>query len=194
MANLFDSENYPTREPTSVQAGDLWAWRRTDLITDYPPDAYSLSYIARREITGERISISSTGTAQGYVVAVASGVTTNYEAGRYHWTAYITRLSDSARVEIDQGVLTVEPNRATSSDDPRSFAQIALDNIEAYLKDPTNIAAASYSIAGRSLSRWSRTDLYTERERLKGEVARERRADMIAKGLLTDSVIRVRFT
>jgi len=194
MANLFDSTNYPTREPTNLQAGDLWGWKRTDLVTDYPSSAYSLSYIARREITGEKIAISATGSTTAYTVSVASTTTADYEAGRYHWVAYITRTSDSARIEIDQGVFEVEPNRATSSDDPRSFAQIALDNIETYFKDPTNIAAASYSIAGRSLSRWNRADLLVERERLKGEVARERRAEQIAKGLGTNATIRVRVT
>lgn len=194
MANLFDSSNYPTQEPKALQAGDLWAWRRTDLITDYPSSSFSFSYVARREITGEKIAIPTTGTSEGYVVEVSSTVTENYEPGRYHWVAYITRTSDAARVEIDQGVFEVEPNRSTSSADPRSFAQIALDNVETYLKDPTNIAAASYSIAGRSLSRWDRADLYVERDRLKGEVARERRAEEIAKGRLTNSTIRVRFT
>lgn len=194
MANLFDSANYPTREPTALQAGDLWAWKRTDLVTDYPSSAYSLSYIARREITGEKIAISTTGSTESYTVSVSSTTTANYEEGRYHWVAYITRTSDSARIEVDKGVFEVAPNRSTSSADPRSFAQIALDNIETYLKDPTNLAAASYSIAGRSLSRWNRADLLTERERLKGEVTRERRAEQIAKGLGTNATIRVRFT
>jgi hypothetical protein len=194
MANLFDSANYPTREPTALQAGDLWAWKRTDLVTDYPSSAYSLSYIARREITGEKIAISTTGSTEAYTVSVSSTTTDNYEEGRYHWVAYITRTSDSARIEVDKGVFEVAPNRSTSSADPRSFAQIALDNIETYLKDPTNLAAASYSIAGRSLSRWNRADLLTERERLKGEVTRERRAQQIAKGLGTNATIRVRFT
>lgn len=194
MANQFDSANYPTREPDSLQAGDLWAWKRTDLVTDYPSSAYSLSYIARREITGERIAISSTGSTEAYTVAVSSATTANYQSGRYHWVAYITRTSDSARIEVDKGVFDVTPNRSTSSEDPRSFAQIALDNIETYLKDPTNISAASYSIAGRSLSRWNRADLLVERERLKGEVVRERRAEQLARGLGTNATIRVRFT
>jgi hypothetical protein len=194
MANLFDSANYPTREPTSLQAGDRWAWKRTDLVSDYPSSAYSLSYIARREITGERIAISSTGSTEAYTVEVSSNTTSDYQPGRYHWVAYITQTSDSARIEVDKGVFDVAPNRSTDNADPRSFAQIALDNIEAYLKDPTNLAAASYSIAGRSLSRWNREDLLREREVLKGEVVRERRAEQIAKGLGTNATIRVRFT
>ena len=194
MANLFDSANYPTREPASLQIGDLWAWKRTDLVTDYPSSAYSLSYVLRREINGERIAISTTGSTTAYTVEVASTTTDDYEPGRYHWVAYITRTSDSARVEVDRGVFDIAPNRSTDSVDPRSFAQIALDNIETYLKDPTNIAAASYSIAGRSLSRWNRADLYVERERLKGEVVREQRAEQIRKGLSTNATIRVRFS
>lgn len=193
MANLFDSANYPTREPTTLQSGDLWAWKRTDLVTDYPSSVYSLSYIFRREITGERIAISATGSTDAYTIEVASTTTDDYEAGRYHWVAYITRTSDSARIKIDNGVLEVQPNRSTNNADPRSFAQIALDNIETYLNDPTNLAAASYSIAGRSLSRWNRNDLMVERERMKGEVARERKAEQIAKGLGTNATIRVRF-
>ncbi len=194
MANLFDSANYPTREPASLQIGDLWAWKRTDLVTDYPSSAYSLSYVLRREITGERIAISTTGSTTAYTVEVVSNTTDDYEPGRYHWVAYITRTSDSVRIEVDRGVFDIAPNSSTDSVDPRSFAQVALDNIETYLKDPNNIAAASYSIAGRSLSRWNRADLYVERERLKGEVVREQRAEQIRKGLGTNATIRVRFS
>jgi hypothetical protein len=193
MANLFDVTNYPTREPVKVQAGDRWAWRKTAIVTDYPPSAYSLSYIFRREITGERLSVSATGTTEGYVVEVSSTVTEAYPPGRYQWTSYITRTSDSQRVEYENGSLEIKPDRATSSADPRSFAQVALDNIEAFLKDPNNLNAASYSIAGRSLSRYSLTELHTLRDKLKGEVLREKQAEDIAKGLGTSQTIRVRF-
>ena len=194
MANLFDTTNYPTVEPQTLEAGDRWAWLRADLITDYPSSAYSLSYVLRREITGERIAITASSNSTGYVVEVSSTTTAAYNPGRYHWDAYITRTSDSARVKVNSGTLEIKPNKATSSDDPRSFAQICLDNIETYLRDPNNIAAASYSIAGRSLSRWSRADLLTERERWKGEVAREKQAEQFARGMLTNSTIRGRFT
>jgi len=194
MANLFDSANYPVKEPTELQVGDRWAWKRVDFLSDYPHTAYSFSYVFRKEITGERIAITASGSTDAYTVEVSSTTTENYEAGTYHWVAYITRTSDLARIEIDSGTMTVQPNRSTDSSDPRSFAQIALDNIEAYLKDSTNLAAASYSIAGRSLSRWNREDLLREREVLKGEVVRERRAEQIKKGLGTNATIRVRFT
>jgi len=194
MANVFQSANYPTTEPTRLQAGDRWAWRRPDLVGDYPVADYALSYVARREGTGERIAITAGESADGYTVEVDSTVTADYLAGRYHWTAYITRTSDSARAEIDFGVFEVNANRATSTADPRSVVQAMLDNIETYLRDPNNLSAASYSIAGRSLSRWNRADLLTERDRLKAEVNRERQAEKIRNGLGTNQTIRVRFT
>jgi hypothetical protein len=194
MANVFDTANYPQTEPTLLQAGDRWAWRRPDLTTDYPTATYSLSYVARREGTGERIAITASETTDGYVVEVDSSVTATYEPGRYQWSAFITRTSDSARAEIGYGSFEVKANRATSTDDPRSTAQVMLDNIEAYLKDPSNLSAASYSIAGRSLSRWNRADLLEERDRLKAEINREVQAEKLRKGLGTNQQIRVRFT
>ena len=194
MANVFDTANYPQTEPTLLQAGDRWAWRRPDLVGDYPVADYALSYVARREGSGERIAITAVETSGYYVVEVDSSVTATYEPGRYQWSAFITRTSDSARAEIGYGSFEVKANRATSTDDPRSTAQVMLDNIEAYLKDPSNLSAASYSIAGRSLSRWNRADLLEERDRLKAEINREVQAEKLRKGLGTNQQIRVRFT
>ena len=75
MANLFDTTNYPTREPDSLEAGDRWAWKRTDLISDYPSSAYTLSYVLRREITGERIAVTASAGSDGYLVEVSSTTT-----------------------------------------------------------------------------------------------------------------------
>ena len=44
MANKFDSTNYLDTEPNELQLGDFWAWKRTDLSTDYPTASYALSY------------------------------------------------------------------------------------------------------------------------------------------------------
>ena len=52
MGNLFDSNNYPQTEPSTLVAGDRWAWKRTDLGSDYPPASYTLAYEARLEGTG----------------------------------------------------------------------------------------------------------------------------------------------
>jgi pilus retraction protein PilT len=147
-----------------------------------------------RDLETISLAITASETTEGYIVEVASTVTADYAPGRYQWSAFITRTSDGARAEVGYGSFEVGANRATSTDDPRSFAQIALDNIEAYLKDPNNLQAASYSVAGRSLSRWNRADLLTERDRMKAEVNREKQAEKLRQGLGTNQTIRVRFT
>ena len=61
MANLFDSTNYPEKEPETLIAGDRILWKRTDLGGDYPSATYSLSYSARSEgTTSYEISITTT--------------------------------------------------------------------------------------------------------------------------------------
>ena len=194
MANAFDSSNYPESEPTRLQAGDRWMWKRTDLATDYPTADYSLTYVARLNGAGSTtFTLTSTETATEYLVEIPSATTASYTAGTYAWVLYITRTSDSERVELARGTWEVTANRATSTADPRSFARKALDAIEAYLADSNNVAAASYQINGRSLSRFSRADLYTERDRLKAEVLREENAEKLKRGLGVNSKISVRF-
>ena len=193
--NLFDSANYPSSEPAELHAGDRWAWKRTDLSADYPTATYALSYVARLNGTGTTsFTITASETGGEFVVEVASSTTAGYTAGTYTWVAYITRSSDSQRIEVATGTLVVVPNRATATTDPRSWAQITLDVIEAYLRDSNNISAASYQINGRSLSRWARAELLKERDLLKAEIGRAAKAERMAKGLGTSAKINVRFT
>lgn len=195
MANAFDSTNYPTTEPERLQAGDRWMWKRADLAEDYATADYSLTYVARLNGTGSTtFTLTSTETATEYLIEIPSATTAAYTAGTYAWVLYITRSSDSQRVEVSRGTWEVTADRATSTADPRSFAQKALDAIEAYLADSNNVQAASYQINGRSLSRWSRTDLYKERDKLKAEVLREQNAEKLRRGIGVNSKISVRFS
>jgi hypothetical protein len=78
------------------------------------------------------------------------------------------------RRTVEKGWSTVVADPAAVGNvDYRSTARIALEMIEAYLTDPTNLTAASYQVGGRSLSRWSRADLLAERDKWKMEVAAE---------------------
>jgi hypothetical protein len=134
MGNLFDTTNAATTEPVEIIAGDYIAWKRTDLGTDYPPASYTLSYTARSEGTPARkISITASADGADYLVELSSATTLEYTAANYHWTAYITRNSDSARITIDTGIWTVRPDKATSADDPRTFARKMIALIETAL-------------------------------------------------------------
>lgn len=180
--NSFDSANYPTSEPAELIAGDRWAWKRTDLGSDYPPASYALSYSARLESTGTEIEITASESGSDYVIEVASSTTAGYTAGVYHWQAYITRSSDSERITVDSGTFEVIANRDASTADPRSHAKIVLDAIEAVIESRATKDQESYTINGRSLSRTPMKDLLMLRDRYKAMYASEQRKESIANG------------
>lgn len=192
MANLFDSSNYPTTEPTNFIAGDRVAWKRTDL-TDYPTADYSLKYAARLEGTGAtEIEITATESGNDYIVEVGQVTTAAYTAGVYHWQAYIIRTSDSERITIDSGTFEVKANKDVATTDPRTHVKIVLDAIEAIIEGRATKDQESYSIQGRSLARTPIPDLLVLRSRYKAEYVREQRAERIKNGLGHSGTIKVR--
>lgn len=175
MGNAFDSANYPTREPAQLTVGDRWLWKRTDLGTDYAPASYSLKYALRRHDTGAEIEITASESGSDYLVEVASATTAVLAAGRYLWTAYIIRTSDSERVVVGSGTVEVLANRDAVATDPRSHARIVLDAIEAVIENRASVDQQEYSIAGRSLKRMEIGDLLKFRDKYRAEVSAEER-------------------
>ena len=153
MANLFDSTNYPEKEPDTLIAGDRIAWKRTDLGADYPPASYSLSYSARSEgTTSYEISITTTESGNDYLVQVAAATSAAWVPGRYQWQAYIIRTSDSERITVGTGVFEVKTNADTSDADTRSFARITLENLQTAIQTLSSKTASSYTINGRQMT------------------------------------------
>ena len=195
MSNLFDRANYPTQEPTQLYVGDRWMWKRTDLGTDYPTASYSLSYVLRPLSNGgSHIDITAAEDGNDYIVEVASATTAGYTYLDYRWYAFITRTSDSQRLEIGSGTVTVYPNRVSSNDDPRTHAEQMVDKIELVLNNRADADVLSYSIAGRSLSKMSPDELVKWRDYYLAERAKERRSEAIKLGKGVNSKILVRFT
>lgn len=174
-------------EPTQIYAGDTWSWTRTE--SEYPAGTWTMRYHLRNPTSA--IDITAGADGETHSVSVAAATTAVYQPGRYDWVA---RVSDGTSVHtVGTGSIEILPDFAASgAQDNRSIARIVLDMIDAYLADPTNLAASSYSLGGRSLSRWSRTDLLVEREKWKAEAVRQDRAARIAAGLGVGK-IQVRF-
>lgn len=193
MPNLFDSANYPTREPSELVIGDRWLWKRTDLGADYPPADYSLKYSLRLEGSGTEIEINAIEIAADYLVEVASVTTAAFTAGRYRWQAYITRSSDAQRITLNSGSVQVKANRDAATGDPRSHARKVLDAIEAVIEGRASKDQEEYSIANRSLKRTPIAELLVLRDRYRSEAANEKSAEDMANGLGSSRRIGVRF-
>ena len=135
MSNLFDSDNFPTVEQEFLTIGDRWVWKHTDLGTDYSPSSYALSYNARSQGAGSiAISITTSESGDDYLVEVASAKTASYTAGAYSWYDYITRSSDSQRIQIDACDFVIQINLANDASDPKTHSEKMVDYLESYVE------------------------------------------------------------
>ncbi len=175
----------PTAEPASVNAGDTVRWRRW--LVQYPASSgWQLTYTLLN--AAAKITIAATAQGDEHLVSVAASVTATWLPGDYAWRAQVSRAGEVHTV--GEGRIIVRPSFGAATLDTRSSARRALEAVEAYLHDPTNLAAAKYAIAGRSLDRIPLPELWSHRDRLRVEVARE---DATAGAGLARGRIQVRF-
>ena len=194
MANLFDSANAPEGEPTEVVVGDFIQWKRSDLVQDYPPALYSAEYVAR--ITGggsNEIKLPATESADYYLFTVDSSTSSSFLPGLYHWQLEITQTSSGNRLVVDIGDFTAIPDMDSNQADPRIHAEIMVDKIETILSGKADSDVASYSIAGRSLTKMSFSELIQAREYYKREINNHNNKELLKRGKTTSSTIKVRF-
>lgn len=194
MANLFESANAASSEPTSLYAGSLVQWKRSDLAADYPPASYDLVYKARlRGGLNPEMSVTATNDNGVFLVTLTNAVTATAVPGEYYWQAEIERKSDNARIMVATGQWTVLPDLDQTGADPRSHSEIMLDKIQSLLEGRADKDVTSYSINGRSIAKMSVTDLLSWRDYYRKEVLLERRKADAAAGKPSTATVKVRF-
>ena len=162
--------------------------------SDYAPASYALTYNARLQGSGSTtFSITASESGDDYLVEVASATSAAYTPGNYNWSAYITRSSDSERVEIDSGVWSVDLNLAASTDDPRTHAAVMVDKLEATLESLAAKLTTSYSIADRSNTLRSMEECKQQLREYRAEVRRETYITRAKNGQRTGETILTRF-
>lgn len=193
MGNLFDSSNAPVGVPEELVVGDFFQFKVTDFSADYSNSLHTMRFVARIA-TGNSSEITVTATADGtdYLFTAASTVTEDYDVGHYHYQLEIEEDSSGNRVVVDRGeidILTDFDNNV----DPRFHAEIMLGKIESILEGKADSDVSSYSIAGRSLSKFSPEELVQWRDYYKREVALHKRQEAIKHGRKTKATILGRF-
>ena len=196
MSNLFDRVNYPVQEPDTIVIGDRLVWRRDDLANTYPIGSYALTYEFHEDSGGggsHKFTITATEAENTYFVEVASSTTASYSDGDFIWNAFITRSSDSQRIRVDTGRTTIVKNLANTNADLRSHAKKVLDAVQAVLENRASVDQASFSIAGRSLSRMSIDELLSFRDKYKAEYLQEIKKARIKNKQRSGNTIEVKF-
>lgn len=196
MANLFDAANAPEGEPKDIVVGDFLQWKRSDL-TDYKTsDGYTAEYVAR--ITGGgsteiKLPQAAGSTDDYYLFTVSSETSETFLPGFYHWQLEITQTSSGNRIVVDTGDFNAIPDMDSNQADPRIHAEIMVDKIESLLQGKADSDVSNYSIAGRSLTKLSFTELLEARDYYRREVVKHNNDELVKKGKKNGSTIQVRF-
>lgn len=197
MANLFDPANAPEGEPTEVVVGDFIQWKRSDLSDNYPTSAgYTAEYVAR--ITGGgsneiKLPQAAGSTDDYYLFTVDSETSADFTPGLYHWQLEITQTSSGNRIVVDIGDFTAVPDMDSNQADPRIHAEIMVDKIQTLLEGKADSDVASYSIAGRSLTKLTHQELLDARDRYLREINQHKNKELLKRGKSNGSTIKVRF-
>ena len=193
MANLFNTDNAPTTEPTHFAIGDFVQWKREDIVGDYPVATHSAEWVARlAHGTSSEIKVAATEASTDYLFSIASTDSAAFTQGHYHWQLEITETATSNRIIIDTGTLDIDFD-LDDNVDPRSHAQVMIDKIESVLQGKADADVASYSINGRSLTKMSFEDLNSARDYYRKEYAKELQKERARQGDNTGATILVRF-
>lgn len=194
MANLFDAANAPEGEPEEIVVGDFAQWKRSDLVDDYPVASYSAEYVMR--ITGGGSSehkIAATENTDYYLFTLDSATSATFDAGKYHWQLEITQTSSGNRIVVDIGDFEFIPDMDNNQADPRIHAEIMVGKIESLLQGKADSDVSNYSIAGRSLTKLSFTELTDARDYYKREIVKHENDALLKRGKTNGATIKARF-
>lgn len=197
MANLFDLTNAPSTEPEKIVAGDFAQWKRSDIASSYPTsDGYTAEYVVRvvgGGLSEFKIAQSGDSTDSFYAFVVSSSASSSYEPGSYRWQLEITQTSSSNRIVVDSGYFEVVADLDNSSSDQRTHAEIMVAKIETMLQGKADSDVSSYSVAGRSLTKLSFSELVEARDYYLREVVKHKNEELSRRGKANGSTIKVRF-
>lgn len=173
--------------PKRITIGDTITWDET--LADFPAGS---SWILSYSFTGPDAVFASSHVAVGDDHRITID-TTKLEIGRYD---YAKKVTDGTTTEtLKRGFVEIDPDLSadTIGVDRRSYAAIALENIEAMLKGKATKDQTSYSLNGRALSRYSIDELNDWRAQLRVEVRDEEQKARRQSGGKSHQNVKVRF-
>ena len=176
---------------TQFAVGDTWS--QQDSLADYPASAgWVLKTRFVYDGAGTAFTLTSTASGDNHVTIATAAVTAAWSAGTCTWVQYVELGAVKNTVGSGKIVLQPDPRTATTALDLRSAAQVGLDAVRAVLRGTASAGVLSYSIAGRTLQRYSIVELIALQDALAIDVKRELRAADLAAGLGDRSKVYVR--
>ena len=181
-------------QPSQIFQGDQSSW-----VEPAHDDATAVVAWMRAAAAGAGVEAPATLTDDGWKITLSTATTAAMASG--DWTVQVVATVDGAPHTTRRGSLTVRKSLAFSGSpgafDDRSQAEKDLAAVEEAIRQLVG-GAVEYTIGslgngGRKVRRVELPALIAWRDRLKAEVAREKRAEMIAQGLGDPRRLYVRF-
>lgn len=160
---------------------------------------HTLTYYLRTNTASEGATVVGVADGSGWRTALPAATTANFDAGTWYFQAVAAAVSDGAKTTIGSGQLEVLPSLSYTGTNPAAFdgrsqAEKDLDAVNTAIRSlMSGGAVQEYRIGTRSLKRYDLAELLVLQSRLKAEVAREQKANMIANGLGNPHSVFVRF-
>lgn len=189
------ADEIPTIEPEKIISGMTVKWKKT--LDDYPAPAWTLTYVLFK--LGSQINFNAVPDGTDHSVVLTKSDTAGYDAGEYHWQAYVDDATE--RYQVGEGTLEIitDFSQQTTGHDLRSNAQIMYEGIMALLEGKIgrkDLDVISYGISaavGRNITKMPIADLRKEMMFYKQQWDSEKSAEQVSKGLGTGKKISVRF-
>lgn len=151
-----------TIEPNVITKGDSATWKKA--LSDYPASAWTLTYYFRGAATLDKAASAS---GNEHLIELTPANTDTLTAGEYAWAAKVTDGTDVFTVATGQMTVLADLADASSGYESRPYVKRVLDAIEDLIEGKVSADAASYSIQGRSLTRYTFDELETLRDKYK---------------------------
>ena len=174
--------------PDKFTAGDSVLW--TVGYSDYPASSsWELTYYFQRD-GRDTIEISGTASGDDFAVTVSPSESGEFTAGVWKWVAR-AELQGTGAAKVARGLVTVEPDPAAAH--TKSFAEKALEMLEASFQNDLPTAQESVSIAGVDITMMSLSERFELRNKFRREVEQERFARRMHQGEDVNSSIQFAF-
>lgn len=171
----------------TLAAGDSLTWLDDAIVLADGRIADASTWTLKYYLRGpSALVLTATANGKQWQTAITTSASAALSAGLYQWTAVINGGS-SERITVGSGQLqiTADPTSQVAPFDPRTRAQIALDDCEAAMAtfNATGGKVKRYEIAGRTMEFQTIAELMTLHSFWRAKVMSEQSASSIAQGL-----------
>lgn len=162
--------------------GDTLSLRKT--LSAYPPGSGWVLHMRLLPAgAGSAIDVVGTADAGVHVLTAAAATTAAWAPGAYSWAQWVQHATlGSHTVDTGRTTLLSNPRTVTGPLDLRTEAETALENVRAMLRGRATQDVLRYTINGRSLERYSVSELVALESTLVAQLKRERRTAAAAAG------------